>query len=661
MRKWLHWWGLGALALAIANGCGGGSSATNPPGDDAGDGSTTDGTTTDTGGSDGTQSDVGSSDGNDASTGDDSSSVDAGIDINFPDTLTMPETGFMDTGGGDGGVVEGGCQPNGILCNGNIADDCNNGILTVTDCTKLNPPQTCSIGYGCVVCQPGTGTCNGNVGTSCKPDGSGYTTNTCDSTLGESCNPNTGECDGDCAHLADNSNIGCEYYAVTMLNHLLDQGTFYYSVSVSNTSTNKATVTVTGGALGAPSVTSVPAGQLVEIKLPWVPQLSCGVGPCNASQPLAPSTTLMTNGAYHIKSTEPITVYQFNARDYQVGGAFSYTNDASLLIPVNAMTGNYRVASNPTFYIWPGLMTVIATQNNTTVKVATPANSFIQSGSTTLTPTGGSVTMQQGDVLQIMTKLDSCGGLCYGSEPSGTSITANNPIEVFGGHSCIYTPANTGYCDHTEQIMLPVETLRSDYLVTLPYNANGTPRQFITIVGTTANTQLVFDPPAVHANVTIGAGQIVQFETTEHFHVTASNATPFLVAQYMEGSDAFGSGFCGAQNCGDPSMTISAPTPQFRDNYQFVAPQNYFENWVNVVAASGSQITVDGAMVPANTFTPIGNSGYGVAKVALCDNQMGNCSPTHLAKGNKAFGIQVYGYGAYTSYEYPGGLNLTRQ
>jgi hypothetical protein len=88
--------------------------------------------------------------------------------------------------------------------------------------------------------------------------------------------------------------------------------------------------------------------------LPWVPSLSCIGGTCNGTQLLTPTSTLVAGGAYHSKSTEPVTVYQFNAYDYQLNvtcgsdangspPCHSYTNDASLLIPVNALTGNYRV------------------------------------------------------------------------------------------------------------------------------------------------------------------------------------------------------------------------------------------------------------------------------------------------------------------------------
>jgi hypothetical protein len=568
------------------------------------------------------------------------------------------------------------CSPNGVTCSGSVEEICNNGSLTTTDCSKLNPPQQCANGYGCVVCVPGTGSCSGNTGTECNATGTGTVTNNCDPQLGETCNAATGACEGDCANVGQ-SYIGCEYYAVTMLNHLLDQTTFYFSVSLSNASNKTATVTITGGALTAAMTVTIPAGQLQEVKLPWVKALSCGVGnstgTCNGNsldQPVPPGTTYQTNGAYHIKSTEPLTAYEFNARDYAIGSAYSYTNDASLLIPVNAMTPNYHVASWPTFSTWPGLLTVVATQPNTTLQVT--ATNPIQPYST-LGATGGSVTLANaGDVLEIMTALNAGGG-AYGTDPSGTAIVSTNgkPIEVFGGHSCVYISASTGYCDHVEQIGFPDETLRGDYLVTVPHNQNGTSQHWVKIVGTTANTHITFDGIA-QANATLNAGSVILLQTvTSDFHVHSTDAPqkPFIVAQYMVGQNNFGSSCVNVQppagqNCGDPSMSLAVATPQFRGSYQFSAPQSYYENWVNVIAPNGTTVTVTDTPSnhTVNSGTAIGTSGYYVAHVNICANQTANCNPVHQATSSSgAFGIEVYGYGAYTSYMYPGGLNLNRQ
>jgi hypothetical protein len=526
-------------------------------------------------------------------------------------------------------------------------------------CSGTTP--LCANGFGCVACVPGTGSCNvaGTVGTACNDTGTGTVTNNCDPALGESCIASTGQCAGDCANLGE-SYIGCEYYAVTMLNQLLDQSVFYFAVSISNTGGKTATVTFSGGASAVAPVT-IHAGQLVVVTLPWVPALSCGGGPCcgdaNGCEPAPPGTEIVGNGAYHIKSTEPVTVYEFNAYQYGISGQYSYTNDASLLIPVNSMTGNYRAASWPTWNNFPGTIAVIGTQPGTTVNVTAPSGTLQASGG--IGASGGSVTLNAGDVLQLESVLNAPGDT-YGADISGTLIAANKPVEVIGGHSCPFIPAGNGYCDHLEQIALPLETLRGDYLVAPPFNNNGGPMEYIKIIGTGA-AHVAFDPPSVSGALTLAAGTVVTLPSVgSAFRVysTDSPQQPFFVAQYMMGQSNFNSNCAvggSAQDCGDPSESVAVATAQFRTSYQFVAPTSYTENWVNVIAPAGATVMVDGTKVVG--FAAIGGSGYDWAHVALSSANNG----VHSATSSTPFGIEVYGYGSYTSYMYPGGLNLTRQ
>ena len=65
-----------------------------------------------------------------------------------------------------------------------------------------------------------------------------------------------------------------------------------------------------------------------------------------------------------------------------------------------------------------------------------------------------------------------------------------------------------------------------------------------------------------------------------------------------------------------------------------------------------ASLTLDGA--PVMGFTPVGGTGYSVTRLPLASDQGGN----HTISGDQAFGITVYGYGTYTSYWYPGGLDL---
>jgi hypothetical protein len=630
VRRWPGGTSLATCGVAIVLGCGTGHGGA-VPGDDGGG--------------------TGPRDGSAGST--------AGMADGGPrDSASGDSSGGPDATAGD----EGTSCASGPTCKGSVSYDCRGDVVTSTDCSSLTPPQVCASGLGCVACQPGTGTCNGNTGTACNAAGTGTVTTSCDPLLGEACNPTTGQCFGDCARLGA-SYIGCEYFAVSMANQTLDQATFDFSVSVSNTTTNPASIVIRGPNAFQQTFT-LGGGAIQNYVLPWVPALS-----------MAGTTTLVAGGAYHIESTEPVTVYQFNAYEYEIDETCgsdpnptppcrSYTNDASLLIPVNAMTGNYRVVAGATWASldvgqeFPGAVDIVATVDGTQVVYATPGGNAIQPGAG-LTSTGGMVTLDQGDVLQIAAAGDAT-EVAFGSDQTGALVTASQPVEVLGGSDCSDMPSDLYACDHLEQINFPLETLSRDYLVTLPFNQNGTPRQYVKIVGTVDGTGLSTDPAQASVPAALDAGEVVVFEATQDFHLTATQ--PVAVGQFMEGAYAFGPncsqfGLASAPDCGDPSMSMAVATAQFRESYQFIAPPSYSENWVNVIAVGGVAVSVDGEDVTG--FVAIGSSGYFVAHVPLCGNG-GACSGVHQVTSARPFGIEVYGYGYFTSYMYPGGLNLTR-
>ncbi len=57
--------------------------------------------------------------------------------------------------------------------------------------------------------------------------------------------------------------------------------------------------------------------------------------------------------------------------------------------------------------------------------------------------------------------------------------------------------------------------------------------------------------------------------------------------------------------------------------------------------------------VPGPAWTPIGQTGWNAARLPLVGN-----NADHLISCDPACGVQVYGYGQYTSYWYPGGLDV---
>jgi hypothetical protein len=103
---------------------------------------------------------------------------------------------------------------------------------------------------------------------------------------------------------------------------------------------------------------------------------------------------------------------------------------------------------------------------------------------------------------------------------------------------------------------------------------------------------------------------------------------------------------------GDPSLSLAVPVEQYRDKYIFLAPTDYDHNYVDIVTPLGAQLMLDGAAV-TQSATPVTPS-LGVIRLPLGAATGG----VHVLTGDQRFGIQVIGYGQYTSYQYPGGLNF---
>jgi hypothetical protein len=574
----------------------------------------------------------------DAGTGDGAKPDGALPDGNFP-----PPDGSLPDGSQPDGATDGPaestttCTPGLIECKNNAKRLCQPDATwgPAEDCGV----KVCSNLLGCVECLPGTGTCtNPTTSHMCKSDGSGFYDEACDPLLGSACDGTSGECTGPCTlSKLGKSYIGCEYYPTVTGNEVLT--TFDYAVAVSNTTANQATVTIDGGALGAPVSFSIAPNSVQVQTLPWVMLLK---GDCNGSflecgAPTYPAS-LAAKGAYHLRSTQPVTVYQFNPLQYSKGGSYSYTNDASLLLPVNAWGTSYVAAAWPAWNSFPNLIAITASQDNTQVTINAKASTGAGNGAPAFSAGNpGTATLNAGDALEIF---------AYSGDLTGSLVSADKPIQVVSGHDCTQVPIGVTACDHIEESMFPIATLGKSYVVTspaLPSIPNGKVN-VVRIIAAVANTTLTYDPPQNAPGSLTNVGDMIQIAgVNASFQITGSEK--ILVAQYMEGQDAGG-------GSGDPAMTLAVPTPQFRKSYLFHAPTNYDTNYVNVIAKTGATVTLDGA--PVGGFNAIGGSGYGVARVTLSNAAAGN----HDISGTEPFGITVYGYGSYTSYWYPGGLNL---
>lgn len=474
------------------------------------------------------------------------------------------------------------------------------------------------------------------------------------------------------------SYVGCDYFPTVVANNVWS--VFDYAVVVANAGTEPAKVTVTGN--GTTREATIAPGALEKIYLPWVPSLK---GPdlfeC-APMPL-PESVRADKGAYHLVSTRPVTVWQFNALEYRGSGGpvgkkwdacpppgycragkldcFSFTNDASLLLPSTAMTGNYRVTaiggwtdvSNAP--VTNAYFAITATADNTdvTVKVGKKGRILPGAGITATEANGTlSLKMNAGDVVELACEP---GAAC---DPSGSLVKANKPVQVISGVPCTQIPNSIGTCDHVEESVLPAETFGKRYIVTVPTGPHGdVVGHVVRIYGNVDGTKLTYAPrPKTFGAYppppeTLNAGDVAEIAVNQDFEVIGDQ--PFGVSSFMIGSANLDPFTMPPEQKGDPSQTSVVPVEQYRKNYVFLAPDDYDFALVDVVSKSATKVTLDGEVIEGG-WNAIGKE-LGIRRIRLGKGKDG----AHSLVASDAVGVQVIGYGSYTSYMMPGGMNLT--
>jgi hypothetical protein len=231
---------------------------------------------------------------------------------------------------------------------------------------------------------------------------------------------------------------------------------------------------------------------------------------------------------------------------------------------------------------------------------------------------------------------------------TGTVIQASAPVAVVSGVDCsnmsFLDHGATYACDHLEQMMFPIETWGRDVVVSQLQDRTRTEAYMVRVLSGADGNLLTFVPP-VHAPVTLARGQFVEFESRTDFEVTSTQ--PMLVGQYMEGQ-----GTTPTATVGDPAFVLEVPTPQYRHEYTFVVPATYTSSFINVVAHTGSGFLLDGHAV-GGSYTAVNGTNWSVYRGPIAAG-----SHRVDSTDDHAFGLKVIGVASYTSYAYPGGLDL---
>ncbi len=587
-----------------------------------------------------------------------------------------PPPGFPDAG--PPSACDG--TPEGVVCVGNVAHDCDGsgGTRGTDDCGASG--QACAAGLGCRTCAPSAVRCVDETPEVCDPDGSGWTAGAaCDVAAGLHCSALG--CRDLCADAAMSASyIGCEYWPVTTLNSELAPE-FDFAVVIANPGLVTARVTVEReGAVVAER--DIGAGELETIRLPWVEALV---------RPTDRGSALVRGGAYRLRSSVPVTVYQFDPLDYRIerdcavepredapdGQCFSYTNDASLLLPTTVLTGSYlaiaratqlsRLSGEPSAL--SGFVAIVgASATPVDVEVTTRAHvRASEDGAVSAMAPGDtqSFTLEAGDVVEIASDSPTGDECTAGWEDesradvqycplgpeydlTGTEIRASGPVAVVAGHDCTFVPFDRWACDHLEEEIFPVESWGREAIVSRTLPVRGEPN-LVRVVSAADDNAIHFEPADVGPDVVLARGAFVELTLTDDVRITGTE--PFAAVQILVGQDYFGLGASGFRPNGDPAMALAIPTEQHRSSYTFLTPESFEESFVNVTAPAGTRVVLDGDLLGG--LEAIGDTGASALRQRVR-------AGTHRIEANAPFGIVVYGYGTYTSYLYPGGLDLRR-
>jgi len=310
---------------------------------------------------------------------------------------------------------------------------------------------------------------------------------------------------------------------------------------------------------------------------------------------------------------------------------FSASTDAFLGLSVDILGTEYFNLGYRNVNVINGTQFgLVATEDDTTVTITPTVNA----GVGRLANVPYTIVLDQGEAYQLRSTLISPADL------SGTLITSDKPIAVFGGHLCANIPQGFVACDHIVEQLPPTNTWGQS-CVTMPLatRLGGDPFR---ILASAANTEVFINGVSV---ATLNTGQF--HEQIIVGPATITSTGPVLVAQYSNSSS-----FDNVTS--DPFMMLIPPFEQFLGNYTVTTPASGFRaNFINVVApdAAVGGINLDGAPIPAGSFTAIGASGFSGAQIPV---SLGS----HNLVGSLPFGVFVYGFDSFDSYGYPGGQSL---
>ena len=295
------------------------------------------------------------------------------------------------------------------------------------------------------------------------------------------------------------------------------------------------------------------------------------------------SDTGVRKSGFQVVSPNPIAGYFVNRA--------GFSTDMTYLFDSNALGNNYVVASQGDGFGEGSQVMVHATQNNTSV---------------TFTPKGSAaiaVTLQAGETYKY------AGG---STNLTGSFVSSDKAVAVFGGHECAQVPAGTAFCDNLLEQMIPTNRLSTKYALTASQGADiaSTASDLVRVIATANGTEVKVNGVVV---ATLAAGDFYEFSLSSNTGATVGATAPVMVAQYLKGGQGTDT---------DPAMSLVPGSDTWLSSYRLATPsgtQDFLIDYASVVLNTSdlASLLLDGSLVNTAGFSAIAGTGYSRGNVTL--------------------------------------------
>jgi hypothetical protein len=499
-----------------------------------------------------------------------------------------------------------------------VEDDCGERDLVCSNQLKR-----------CTQCLPNEARCDGQDVVSCDAEGNhAGVVRTCDGEGGFGCQ--AGSCVDLCGLAREQrSNVGCKYWAVDLDNAVVD--------AAKNAASQQYAVVISNPQVAIPVTVRIERddtepgepGEPIEVAKSVIAPFGLQkflLGPREvdgspANQYNAGTHSALTRAAYRITTSVPVVAYQFNPLD----NVDVFSNDASLLKPVEALGASLSVENHYVALGWPqtiattddpetnfdpriadadlrAFLTIVGTRPGTQLRV-TPTTRVIGGGAVPeiLAGTPYETTLDAFDVLNLETG-------DFNADFTGTLIDSDGAVVVFSGSEASDAPwfdrISERLCcaDHLEEQLDSIRTAGKRFVAPVGFNrslalsrAGGSlgvapePEFFRIIAVTDDGAHLTTTLPGSSRITLAGKGDFVELRSTRDFLVESD--APVMLGNVTASQEA--AGIPARLPGGDPSFLIIPPTEQYRSSYVFLTPDRYAFDFLRIVSPPDAQIRLD--------------------------------------------------------------------